>query len=93
MLKKGDFAYMVLRLSLISIAFLLTLLVNVSFNGLPAFQQTYINLEANLDEDILGVTSNSNDKEFLQGSYSKAIKASLKMLFSNVKDRGRTIKH
>ncbi len=71
----------------ISIAFLLTLLVNISLNGLPAFQQTYINLEVNLDEDILGVTSSSNDKEFLQGNYSKAIKSSLKTLFPNVKGR------
>lgn len=47
---------------IISIAFLLTLLVNISLNGLPVFQQTYINLEANLDEDIFGVISNSNDK-------------------------------
>ncbi len=69
---------------IISFVFLLILLITIFSKGWPAFQQTYIKLDVELDQATLGVTKFSNEDELFAASYSKVIKKSLKQMFPGV---------
>ena len=71
----------------ISFLFLLVLLITIFSKGLPAFQQTYVKLDIELDEETLGVNQFSNDDKLFVASYSKVIKKSLKQMFPDVTGR------
>lgn len=71
----------------ISFVFLLILLITIFSEGWPAFQQTYIKLDIELDETTLGITRFSNEDELFAASYSKVIKNSLKQMFPDVTGR------
>ncbi len=79
-------AYGVVSL-LISFAFLAVLLVTIFSKGLPAFQQTYIKLDIELNEKILGVNKDSDEDALFSASYSKVVKNSLKEMFPGIKGR------
>jgi len=72
---------------LISFAFLLVLLFTIISNGLPAFQQTYVKIDVELDEATLGVNKGSDEDALFSASYSKVIKNSLNEMFPGVKGR------
>jgi len=71
----------------ISFAFLTVLLVTIFSKGLPAFQQTYIKLEIELNEATLGINKDSDEDALFFASYSKVVKNSLKEMFPDVKGR------
>ena len=71
----------------VSFLFLLVLLTNITMNGLPAFQQTYVKLDVLLDEQVLGANANASQEALFKGSYSRLIKQSLKQMFPGVKGR------
>ncbi len=71
----------------VSIAFLLSLLINISATGLPAFQQTYINIDVDIDRKSLSLNSQYSDQELFRANYSKVIKQSLKSMFPKAKSR------
>ncbi|PID46020.1 MAG: phosphate ABC transporter, permease protein PstA [Proteobacteria bacterium] len=72
---------------LISFAFLVTLLTDIVSKGLPAFQQSYINLDVTIDAKTLGVTAESSEDALYSARYSKLIKNALKAKFPDVKGR------
>lgn len=71
----------------ISFAFLAVLLVTIFSKGLPAFQQTYIKLDIELNEATLGINKDSGEDALFSASYSKVVKNSLKAMFPGVKGR------
>ncbi len=71
----------------ISFLFLLVLLSTIISKGLPAFQQTWIKLDVELSESLLGVGPDASEDALFAAPYSKAIKASLKKMFPEVKGR------
>ena len=71
----------------ISIAFLLSLLINISVTGFPAFQQTYINIDVDIDSKLLNLNSQYSEQELFRANYSKVIKQSLKDMFPEAKSR------
>ena len=79
-------AYGIISL-LISFAFLTILLVTIFSKGLPAFQQTYIKLDVELNEATLGINKDSDEDALFSASYSKVVKNSLKEMFLGVKGR------
>ncbi len=80
---------------LISFSFLLVLLVTIFSKGLPAFQQTYIKLDIELDEATLGINKDSDEDALFSANYSKVVRNSLKEMFPGVKERKqkRALKH
>jgi len=71
----------------ISIAFLLSLLVNISVTGLPAFQQTYVKIDINIDSELLNLNHQYSEQELFRADYSQVIKQSLKDFFPGVEGR------
>lgn len=69
------------RLAIIlSLGFLATLLIGIVFNGYPAFWQTYIKLDINFDQQVIG-------QDLSTGNYNGLVKKSLSYLFPEVKGR------
>ncbi|WP_428087402.1 phosphate ABC transporter permease PstA [Candidatus Thioglobus sp.] len=85
--KERRFKFYGISAILISIAFLLTLLINISLSGLPAFQQTYIKIDLTLDKELLGLDSSYSERQLFLANYSKVIKTSVKTMFPGVNDR------
>jgi phosphate transport system permease protein len=71
----------------ISIAFLLSLLINISTTGFPAFQQTYINIDVDIDSKLLNLDGKYSEQALFSANYRKVINQSLKTLFPGVEDR------
>ena len=71
----------------ISFTFLLVLLFTIISKGYPAFQQTYVQLDITLDENILNVTKDSDEDTLYSANYSKIVKSSLNEMFPGVKGR------
>ena len=78
--------YGVLSIS-VSFLFLLVLLFTIFSKGWPAFQQTYIQLDVELDEATLGINKASDEDALYTASYYKVIKNSLKEMFPGVEGR------
>lgn len=72
---------------IVSFAFLLILLFTIISKGLPAFQQTYVKLDIELDEATLGINKDSGEEALFGANYSKAVKNSLNKMFPGVKGR------
>lgn len=72
---------------IVSFAFLLILLFTIISKGLPAFQQTYVKLDIELDEATLGINKDSGEDALFSANYSKAVKNSLNKMFPGVKGR------
>ena len=70
-----------------SLSFLAVLIISITIRGLPAFQQTFINLDVILDAKTLGVNENPTIDELRKANYNGAIKKSLLNLFPDVKKR------
>ncbi len=71
----------------VSFVFLLVLLFTIFSKGWPAFQQTYIQLDIELDETTLGINKASDEDALYTASYYKVIKNSLKEMFPGVEGR------
>jgi phosphate transport system permease protein len=71
----------------ISFAFLLVLLFTIFSKGLPAFQQSYVKLDVELDEKTLGINKESSPDELFSTNYSKVIRNSLNEMFPGIKGR------
>ena len=63
-----------------SLSFLAILLITITSRGLPAFKQTFIQLDVQLDADTLGVGENPQQDELLKANYNNTIKKSLREL-------------
>jgi len=70
-----------------SISFLALLLITITIRGLPAFKQTFINLDVTLDASTLGIGENPTKKELLRANYNGALKKSLLSHFPDVTKR------
>ena len=70
-----------------SLSFLAILLITITSRGLPAFKQTFIQLDVQLDADTLGVGENPQQDELLKANYNNTIKKSLRELFPDVTKR------
>lgn len=71
----------------ISFAFLAILLFTIFSTGLPAFQQTYIKLDIELNEGILGINKDSGEDALFSANYGKVVKKTLNEMFPGVKGR------
>jgi phosphate transport system permease protein len=85
--KEKRFRFYGLLSIVISFAFLLVLLVTIFSKGLPAFQQSYVKLDVELDATTLGVSKDSSNDEIYSANYSKVIKNALERMFPGVKGR------
>jgi phosphate transport system permease protein len=72
---------------IISFAFLLTLLTSIFSKGLPAFQQSYVKLDVELDAEVLGISRDSSENEIYSANYSKVIDNGLRTMFPGVTGR------
>ena len=72
---------------LISFAFLLTLLTSIFSKGLPAFQQSYVKLDIELDAEVLGISRDSSKDDIYSANYSKVIDNGLRTMFPGVTGR------
>lgn len=71
----------------VSLSFLAFLLVSIIFRSIPAFTQTSLKLDINLDSGALGVSENATTEELKRANYSGVIKKSLLARFPDVKKR------
>ncbi|MDP0595104.1 MAG: phosphate ABC transporter permease PstA [Candidatus Thioglobus sp.] len=73
----------------LSLLFLLLLLFDIGVKSIPAFTQTYINLDIEFSEDVLKLDQKKlySDKEIFESSYSKLGQNALYKLFPSVVDR------
>lgn len=71
----------------ISFSFLLVLLFTIVSKGWPAFQQTYVKLDIELDQSILKVNSDSGEDALYTANYHKVVVESLNKMFPGVKGR------
>ena len=67
--------------------FLLILLINITANGWPAFQQTYVKLDVTLDADVLKVNAEASPQELFRAPYAKIIRNSLYSMFPEATSR------
>ena len=63
------------------------LLITIFSKGLPAFQQTYVKLDIELDEATLGINKDSGEDALFSANYGKVVKNSLREMFPDVKGR------
>ncbi len=70
-----------------SLSFLAVLIISITIRGLPAFKQTFLNLDVTLDADTLGVDENPDEDALRKANYNGSIKNSLLALFPDVKKR------
>ncbi len=85
--REKRFRFFGLMSIIISFIFLIVLLVTIFSKGWPAFQQTYIKLDIELDEATLGINKFSEEDVLFSASYQKVIKNSLKQMFPKAKGR------
>ena len=62
---------------LASLSFLAMLIVTITKNGLPAFQQTFIQLDVTLDSKTLGLGDNPDISQLRKANYNGVIKNAL----------------
>ena len=72
---------------LISLLFLVVLLTDIISKGLPAFQQSYVQVDVTIDAETLGITKDSPEDKLYSASYSRVIKNALTEKFPEVKSR------
>jgi len=70
-----------------SLSFLAVLLITITAGGLPAFKQSFIQLDVTLDAQTLGVGDNPDISALRKANYNGAIKKSLQTLFPDVSKR------
>lgn len=68
-------------------SFLVLLTFNIFINGLPAFWQTYIQLDVTFDSEVLGVDEDADRDQLQQGNYTSLAKVSLRNLYPTVRSR------
>lgn len=71
-----------------SIGFLIILLASIVSKGLPAFTQTYVNLEVELTAEALGTSENPTINELRGANYAGVIKQTMRERFPDVTSRG-----
>ncbi len=71
----------------VAFLFLLILISDITIKALPAFVQTQIVLQVDLNEQDLGITQQSNVDEIRQVDFRRVIRAALKKQFPQVKKR------
>ncbi len=70
-----------------SLTFLAVLIISITIRGLPAFKQTFINLDVTLDAQTLGVDETADENALRRANYNGAIRNSLLELFPDVSSR------
>jgi phosphate transport system permease protein len=76
---------------ILSIAFLIFLLFDLTYKSTPAFTSTYIQLEIEFNEDILGANKSSTKDEIFFAPYRLLISQALYKEFPTVKAQGRNM--
>jgi len=70
-----------------SLGFLVLLLTSIISKGWPAFTQTYVKLDIELDADTLGLGEQRTRSELLAANYNAVIRQSMRELFPEVSSR------
>lgn len=78
------FGRIAVSFGLVCVLFLFTDIIS---NGYSAFLQTYIDVEITFDEDQLGLTSQSSEKEIKAASFGSFFKKSLRAQFPEISGR------
>ena len=71
-----------------SLGFLVILLVSIVSKGWPAFTQTFVKLDVELNADTLGISNTSTSAELRAANYGGLIKKTMRDRFPDVKSRG-----
>ena len=87
--KERRFRAMGLIAVLLGFAFLIVLLSDITIKALPAFHQTYLKLDINLDPDVLGLTPGRplDEKAILHADFRSVVRRSMYALFPEVRKR------
>ncbi len=86
-LKEKTFKFMGFASVAVAFLFLFILIADISIKAFPAFIQTQIQLQVNLDTDELGIDKNSSVDEIKQADFRAVIRKTLKIQFPQVKKR------
>jgi len=70
-----------------SLGFLFILLTSIFIKGYPAFSQTFVLMEVNLDADALGVDANTDADSLRRANFSGALKNAMRDRFPDVDGR------
>ena len=70
-----------------SLGFLVILLTSIISKGLPAFTQTFVNLDVELNVETLGISDEPSVNELRAANYNGLIRQSLRDLFPEVSGR------
>ena len=69
------------------VACVLFLFTDIISKGYSAFVQTYVNIEITFDEEVLGLTPESTEKEIKAASFGSFFKKSLRAQYPEIKGR------
>ena len=86
-LKEKIFKFMGFASVAVAFLILLILIADISIKAFPAFIQTKIQLQVNLNTDELGIDKNSSVDEIQQADFRAVIRKALKKQFPQVKKR------
>ncbi len=87
--KERRFRAMGLIAVLLGFAFLIVLLSDITIKALPAFHQTYLKLDINLDPEVLGLAPGRplDEKAILHADFRSVVRRSMYALFPEVRKR------
>ncbi len=71
----------------LGVVFLSLLFYSIVSKGYTAFQQTYVKLTIEFDEDVLGVGNDRDEQALSRADYGGIVKASLSEMFPDVRGR------
>lgn len=69
-------------------AFVSILFIDIISKGYPAFQQTFLRIDVQIDPEELGVEPGADRKAFSRANYQGALRAALRAQFPDVTGRG-----
>ena len=88
-LKEKRFKLIGLGAVLMGLFFVSLLFITILANGLPAFQQTYVQLEIDFDEAVIDPEGNRDPEQIARADYSALVKSALRERFPDVTGRSQ----
>lgn len=85
--KERTFKYLGVTAIFLALLILAVLFITIIRSGYPAFQQTFVRIEVNLDASIIDPDETGDPEEYSNADYGGIVKKSLRNMFPKVKKR------
>ena len=85
--KERRFKLIGLSAVLLGLFFVSMLFITILANGLPAFQQTYVNLDIHFDEQVIDPEGSRDPETLMRADYAQLVKSALREAFPSVTGR------